>query len=90
MARPNFMMLDEPSIGLAPLLVEEIFHVIRQINAEDGIPILLVEQNARVALEVAHFAYVMETGRIVLDGPRRPACRKRRYQRILSWIDPTR
>jgi branched-chain amino acid transport system ATP-binding protein len=69
MARPKLMLLDEPSLGLAPLLVEEIFKVIRQINSEQGVSILLVEQNARVALEAAHYAYVMETGRVVLDGP---------------------
>ncbi len=69
MARPKLMMLDEPSIGLAPLLVQDIFQVIRRINRESGIPILLVEQNANIALEVADYAYVMETGRIVLDGP---------------------
>jgi branched-chain amino acid transport system ATP-binding protein len=69
MARPQLLLLDEPSIGLAPLLVQEIFRVIKQINQDDGIPILLVEQNARLALEVADYAYVMETGRIVLDGP---------------------
>lgn len=68
MARPKLMMLDEPSIGLAPMLVQEIFEVIRQINQESGLPILLVEQNARIALEVADYAYVMETGRVVLDG----------------------
>jgi len=69
MARPRLMMLDEPSIGLAPLLVQDIFQAIRQINKESGIPILLVEQNAKIALEIADYAYVMETGRIVLDGP---------------------
>ncbi len=69
MARPRLMLLDEPSLGLAPLLVQEIFHVVRQINAEAGVSVLLVEQNARVALDVAHYAYVMETGRVVLDGP---------------------
>ena len=69
MARPNLMLLDEPSIGLAPLLVQDIFRAIKQINQESGIPILLVEQNAKIALEIADYAYVMETGRIVLDGP---------------------
>ena len=68
LARPKIMLLDEPSIGLAPLLVQEIFRVVQEINKVEGIPILLVEQNARIALEVADFAYVMETGRIVLDG----------------------
>ncbi|MFQ5944203.1 MAG: ABC transporter ATP-binding protein, partial [Anaerolineales bacterium] len=67
MARPRLLLLDEPSMGLAPLLVREIFNVIRQITDEEGIPILLVEQNARVALDVADYAYVMETGRVVLD-----------------------
>jgi branched-chain amino acid transport system ATP-binding protein len=68
MARPRLLLLDEPSMGLAPLLVREIFKVIRQVTDEEGIPILLVEQNARVALNVADSAYVMETGRVVLDG----------------------
>jgi branched-chain amino acid transport system ATP-binding protein len=68
MARPTVMLLDEPSLGLAPLLVTEIFEVIAQINADEGVGILLVEQNARVALNVAHHAYVMENGRVVLDG----------------------
>jgi len=67
MARPRVLLLDEPSMGLAPLLVEEIFKVIREIN-EQGTSILLVEQNARMALSVAHRGYVLETGRIVLEG----------------------
>jgi len=69
MAHPQLMMLDEPSLGLAPLLVEEIFGIVRRLNAELGTTILLVEQNARLALEVADHAYVMESGRIVLEGP---------------------
>lgn len=68
MARPKLMLLDEPSLGLAPVLVEEIFKVIKQINEEDGVTIILVEQNARYALDVAHYGYVMENGRVVLDG----------------------
>jgi branched-chain amino acid transport system ATP-binding protein len=68
MARPTLVMLDEPSLGLAPLLVEDIFAIIKRINKERGTTILLVEQNARIALEVADFAYIMENGRIVLDG----------------------
>ena len=63
------MLLDEPSLGLSPLLVRGIFNVIRRLNQERGISVLLVEQNAQLALEVADFGYVMETGRIVLDGP---------------------
>jgi branched-chain amino acid transport system ATP-binding protein len=68
MARPNLMMLDEPSLGLAPLMVEEIFDIIRRFNAEQKTSVLLVEQNVRVALGIAHYGYVMENGRIVLDG----------------------
>ena len=69
MAEPSLMLLDEPSLGLAPMLVQEIFEIIRRINEESGVSILLVEQNAHVALQAASYAYVMETGRIVLDGP---------------------
>jgi branched-chain amino acid transport system ATP-binding protein len=69
MARPRLMMLDEPSLGLAPLLVREIFRVIGEMSANEGVTILLVEQNARMALSVAEYAYVMENGRVVLDGP---------------------
>jgi branched-chain amino acid transport system ATP-binding protein len=68
MARPKLMLLDEPSLGLAPLLVAEIFTIIRRINQEQGTTILLVEQNARLALDVADQAYIMENGRIVLAG----------------------
>ena len=68
MAHPKLIMLDEPSLGLAPLLVEEIFQIIRQINQDRGVTILLVEQNARLALESADYAYIMENGRIVLEG----------------------
>ncbi|MEF3273036.1 MAG: ABC transporter ATP-binding protein [Chloroflexus sp.] len=68
MAHPKLIMLDEPSLGLAPLLVAEIFEIIRRINREQGSTILLVEQNARLALEAAHYAYIMENGRIVLEG----------------------
>jgi branched-chain amino acid transport system ATP-binding protein len=69
MARPKLMLLDEPSLGLAPLLVEEIYDIIKRINAEQRMAILLVEQNARAALGIANYAYVMENGRIVLEGP---------------------
>jgi branched-chain amino acid transport system ATP-binding protein len=68
MARPRLVLLDEPSLGLAPLLVKEIFRVVSEINAKEGMAILLVEQNARIALSVADYAYVMENGRVVLDG----------------------
>jgi branched-chain amino acid transport system ATP-binding protein len=68
MARPKMMLLDEPSLGLAPLLVKEMFEIIRRLNKEFGMTILLVEQNAHMALEVATFGYVLEVGRIVLEG----------------------
>ena len=69
MARPKLIMLDEASLGLAPLLVKEIFEIVRRINAEEGTAFLLVEQNAMAALSLAEYGYVMENGRIVLDGP---------------------
>ncbi|MCA9964455.1 MAG: ABC transporter ATP-binding protein [Anaerolineales bacterium] len=68
MAKPKLMLLDEPSLGLAPMLVQDIFGIIKQINEESGVSILLVEQNANIALKTAGYAYVMESGRIVLDG----------------------
>lgn len=67
MARPKLLLLDEPSMGLAPLLVQEIFNVVEEIN-KTGTTVLLVEQNANQALKVAHRAYVMETGKVVLSG----------------------
>lgn len=69
MAQPRLLLLDEPSLGLAPLLVQAIFGMIKRYNQESGVSILLVEQNANVALQAADTAYVMENGRIVLDGP---------------------
>ena len=67
MSRPTLLLMDEPSMGLSPILVEEIFRIIKEINSQ-GTSILLVEQNALMALSVAHRAYVLETGRIVLEG----------------------
>jgi branched-chain amino acid transport system ATP-binding protein len=69
MAHPRLMLLDEPSMGLAPLLVEEIYQIIRRFNQEEKTSILVVEQNARAALSIAEYGYVMESGRVVLDGP---------------------
>jgi len=69
MARPKLMLLDEPSLGLAPLLVREIYRIIGRINAEQKMSILLVEQNARAALGIADYGYVIENGRVVLGGP---------------------
>lgn len=68
MARPKMILMDEPSMGLSPLLVKEVFAIIRQINRDLGVTILLVEQNARAALSVASHGYIMEQGKVVLDG----------------------
>ncbi len=68
MAKPKVLLLDEPSLGIAPLLVKEIFHNIKEINKEEGTSILVVEQNANVALSIADYGYIMENGRIVLQG----------------------
>jgi branched-chain amino acid transport system ATP-binding protein len=75
MAHPKILMLDEPSLGLAPRLVAEIFEIIQRLNDELGTTILVVEQNARLALEVADRGYVMEQGRIVLEGPAKELAR---------------
>jgi branched-chain amino acid transport system ATP-binding protein len=69
MSRPKLIMLDEPSLGLAPLVVRNIFTILRRINRERGTALLLVEQNARLALSFSQYGYIMETGRMVLDGP---------------------
>ena len=69
LSKPKFLMLDEPSLGIAPLLVKTIFERIVEINRDQGLTILLVEQNANLALDVSHYAYVLETGRILLEGP---------------------
>jgi branched-chain amino acid transport system ATP-binding protein len=69
MARPKLMLMDEPSLGLAPLLVEEIYEIIKKISSEQNMAILLVEQNVRAALGIADYGHVLENGRIVLSGP---------------------
>jgi len=68
MAHPKLLLLDEPSLGLAPLVVEEIFRIIKRINEEQGTTIILVEQNAGMALSIAHYGYVMENGKVMLEG----------------------
>jgi branched-chain amino acid transport system ATP-binding protein len=67
MAQPKLLLLDEPSLGLAPFLVREIFEIVRKINEEQGTTIMLVEQNANMALQIAHYGYVMENGKIVME-----------------------
>jgi len=69
LGRPKFLMLDEPSLGIAPLLVKTIFERIVEINREQGLTILLVEQNANLALDISSYAYVLETGKILIEGP---------------------
>jgi branched-chain amino acid transport system ATP-binding protein len=69
MSAPKMLMLDEPSLGLAPLLVGEIFENIKRINQEMDTTLLIVEQNAKIALEISTYAYIMESGKIVLEGP---------------------
>ncbi|MBX3499993.1 MAG: ABC transporter ATP-binding protein [Alphaproteobacteria bacterium] len=68
MSRPNTVLLDEPSMGLAPQLVEEIFEIVRRLNEEQGVSLLLAEQNTNIALRYAHYGYILENGRVVLDG----------------------
>ena len=69
MLRPRLMLLDEPSFGLSPMMVEELFDILRTLNAREGVSMLLVEQNAAIALELADHAYLIETGRLVMTGP---------------------
>ncbi len=86
MARPRLLLLDEPSMGLAPIFVEKIFEIVREINAQ-GTPVLLVEQNALMALDTAHRGYVMETGRITLEGPAGELKVNERVQKAYLGLD---
>ncbi len=69
MSRPETILLDEPSMGLAPQLVEQIFEIVKKVNEEEGVTFLLAEQNTNVALRFAHYGYILESGRVVMDGP---------------------
>ena len=69
MARPRLLMLDEPSLGLAPMIVREIFRIVRELNEKEGLTVLVVEQDARIALRTASTAYVLEVGRVAVSGP---------------------
>jgi branched-chain amino acid transport system ATP-binding protein len=73
MSRPETILLDEPSMGLAPQLVEQIFEIVKRLNEEQGVTFLLAEQNTNVALRYAHQGYILESGRVVMDGPA-PSC----------------
>jgi len=68
MSNPRMILLDEPSMGLAPQVVEEIFEIVKRLNAEEGVSFLVAEQNTNMALKYATYGYIMETGRIVMDG----------------------
>ncbi len=69
MSRPEMILLDEPSMGLAPQLVEQIFEIVKAVNEREGVTFLLAEQNTNVALRFAHYGYILESGRVVMDGP---------------------
>jgi len=69
MSRPRLLMLDEPSLGLAPRVTAEIFRIVRELNERDGLTVLVVEQNARLALDVAQNAFVLEVGEVAVSGP---------------------
>jgi branched-chain amino acid transport system ATP-binding protein len=86
MARPTLLLLDEPSMGLAPIFVEKIFEIVLEINGQ-GTPVLLVEQNALMALDVAHRGYVMETGVIALEGSGPELKSNERVQKTYLGID---
>ena len=86
MSRPKVLLLDEPSMGLAPIFVEKIFEIVREINAQ-GTPVLLVEQNALMALDAAHRGYVMETGVITLSGPAAELKSDSKVQKAYLGID---
>ena len=84
MGRPSLLMLDEPSLGLAPIVIEQVFDRILELNKRTGLGVLLVEQNSAMALEIASRAFVLETGAITLSGPSADACRRSAHSRSLS------
>ncbi len=85
-AGPRLLLLDEPSLGLSPLLVEEIFGILRKINRQEAVTMLLVEQNAAMALEIASRGYIMEGGKVVLDGPSEVLLRDRDVQEFYLGV----
>ena len=86
MLRPRLMLLDEPSFGLAPLIVEELFGILRTLNQNEKVSMLLVEQNAALALDLADHAYLIETGRLVMAGPAQRSARRREHPPLLSRL----
>ena len=84
MARPKMILLDEPSMGLAPQLVAEIFEIVKNLNRNEGVSFLLAEQNTSMALRYADYGYILENGRVVMDGKGRRSCRERGREGVLS------
>ena len=85
MAKPRLLILDEPSMGLSPIIVEDIFKVLKMLNETEGLTILVAEQNSNIALRYANRAYVLETGKVALEWRGAGASAERRHQGILSW-----
>ena len=85
MANPDLVMMDEPSLGLAPIVVEEVFLAIHKLNSK-GVTILLVEQNAAKALEISEYAYVLETGKITLEGPAKELLESEEVRKVYLGI----
>ena len=88
MSSPQVILLDEPSLGLAPMLVEEIFEIVQRLNRQEKLTVLLVEQNATLALTIADHGYVMENGRIVLEGSGRQRCARTPTSRSSTSASP--
>jgi branched-chain amino acid transport system ATP-binding protein len=87
MSKPKMILLDEPSMGLAPQIVEEIFEIVRRLNAEEGVSFLVAEQNTNMALRYATYGYIMETGRVVMDGDAKKSFREvKSYKRRKRWL----
>jgi len=88
MANPETILLDEPSMGLAPQLVEEIFEIVKRLNEEEGVSFLLAEQNTNIALRYAHYGYILESGRVVMDGEgsKRSFRDGKNYKRRKRWL----
>ena len=84
MAQPSMILLDEPSMGLAPQIVEEIFEIVRDLNQKEGVSFLLAEQNTMVALRYADYGYILENGRVVMDGAAPELAQQRGREGVLS------
>ena len=87
MARPKLLLLDEPSMGLAPILVETVFDIVKEINEKEGVTVLLVEQNAHMSLQISHRGYVLQTGEIVIQGNAKELQKNEKVQKAYLGID---